>query len=76
MLWNMSAFRSSARRTGFGCIRPDGDDVRCEVGSPDICERVDAPPPMGASCGLPMPMPFLSHAGGAGSIFQPSAVAM
>ena len=29
----MSAFRSSARRVGFGCIRPDGEDVRCDVGT-------------------------------------------
>ena len=75
MLLNMSALRSSARRPGLGCMRPEGDDVRCETARP-LFERVEAPPPIGASDGLPYPMPFLSHIGGAGSIFQPSAVAM
>jgi hypothetical protein len=56
-------------------MRPEGDDVRCETARP-LFERVEAPPPIGASDGLPYPMPFLSHIGGAGSIFQPSAVAM
>jgi hypothetical protein len=48
-------------------MRPEGDDVRCETARP-LFERVEAPPPIGASDGLPYPMPFLSHIGGAGSI--------
>ena len=36
-------------------MRPLGDAVRCEVGSAEPIERVDAPWPMGASDGLPSP---------------------